>query len=132
MEFDVILKQKGSDVYVVTPVGAIDSTTYVRLDKEIEAVLDSALKAIILDLSMVNYISSMGIGVIVKTRRALAHMGSQLLLINLQPQVKKVFDIIKALPMAVMFSSVEEADAYLLKIQTDEIEKRRVAGSDYA
>jgi anti-anti-sigma regulatory factor len=36
-----------------------------------------------------------------------------LLLVNVQPQVQKVFDIVKALPSQSVFKSVAELDEYL-------------------
>lgn len=41
--------------------------------------------------------------------------------------MKKVFEIIKALPRMKVFDSIEETDAYLFKMQQDEIEKGRKA-----
>jgi hypothetical protein len=38
-------------------------------------------------------------------------------LANLQPPVQKVFDIVRALPAADIFASVEEMDAYLDAMQ---------------
>jgi sigma-B regulation protein RsbU (phosphoserine phosphatase) len=45
------------------------------------------------------------------------------MLVNPQPQVRKVFEIVKALPFETIFRNIEEADAYLSKIQRDETEK---------
>jgi hypothetical protein len=36
---------------------------------------------------------------------------------NLQPQIKKVFDIINALPSMQIFASIEELDEYLDAMQ---------------
>ena len=36
-------------------------------------------------------------------------------MVNLQPQIKKVFDIVKALPDQQIFSSLEEMDGILMK-----------------
>ena len=38
-------------------------------------------------------------------------------MVNLQPQIKKVFDIVKALPEQQIFTSIEEMDNYLKEIQ---------------
>ena len=43
---------------------------------------------------------------------------------KLQPQIKKVFAIINALPDQQIFNSVEELDEYLAKMQKQEIEER--------
>ena len=62
---------------------------------------------------------------IFRARKLLAARGGTLVLANAQPQVQKVFDIVKAVPLSEIFRSVEEADAYL-----DKIQKKIVAGSD--
>jgi hypothetical protein len=38
--------------------------------------------------------------------------------INLQPQIKKVFDILNALPSLKVFASIQELDGYLDAMQT--------------
>ncbi|MGD2270109.1 MAG: hypothetical protein PVI06_06895 [Desulfobacterales bacterium] len=43
---------------------------------------------------------------------------------NLQPQIKKVFDIINALPSMQIFASIEELDEYL-----DAIQKKATRGA---
>ncbi|MBW1768561.1 MAG: hypothetical protein JRJ65_16145 [Deltaproteobacteria bacterium] len=45
-------------------------------------------------------------------------------MINLKPQIRKVFDIINALPEITVFKNVEEADRYLDIMQKREIEKQ--------
>ena len=40
-----------------------------------------------------------------------------MLILNLKPQIKKVFEIIKALPSEKIFSTIEELDNYLAQIQ---------------
>ena len=49
-------------------------------------------------------------------------MGGQTLLIHPQPQVRKVFDIVKAVPVNEVFSSTQELDAYLDKMQRKVVE----------
>jgi anti-anti-sigma regulatory factor len=43
----------------------------------------------------------------------LKESGGKIVLLNLQPQIREVFDIIKALPCEQIFSSIEEMDEYL-------------------
>jgi len=68
------------------------------------------------------YISSSGIRVFVIARKALHGRGGKLLLINAQPQIKKVFEIINALPSLAIFKDVEELDNYLTSMQQSVIE----------
>jgi anti-anti-sigma factor len=73
-------------------------------------------------MGAVHYISSMGLGVIFKTKSFLDKQGGSLIISNLQPQVKKVMSILKALPEHI-FKNMEEVDAYITQIQRKELER---------
>jgi hypothetical protein len=47
------------------------------------------------------------------------------LVANPQPQIQKVFDMVKAVPLNEIFTSVAEADAYL-----DAMQRKVVEGDD--
>jgi anti-sigma B factor antagonist len=119
MTLTVDAYEKIDNVFVIAPVGKIDITTYAVLEKKIDDILESYPKNLTFDMHEVNYISSAGIRVILKAHKAMKQRGWKVNLLNLQPQVKKVFDIIKALPREQIFSNVEELDAYLDRIQSD-------------
>lgn len=113
--------EKDKGVFVISPIGSVDSDMYLILQKEVEAVLAKLPKVIIFDMRGVNYISSAGLGVVFKTKKFLKQNKGELYLVNLTPPVKKVFDIVNALPEQDVFASVEELDNYLDKIQSEEI-----------
>ncbi|MBU1232920.1 MAG: anti-sigma factor antagonist, partial [Proteobacteria bacterium] len=58
-------------------------------------------------------------------KKKLKALGGQLGLLNLQPQIQKVFDIIKALPSFQIFDSTAELDRYLTAIQKKVLEEKR-------
>ena len=97
--------------------GSINSDTADILDGEIARLLDHAISTLVLDFSDITYISSAGVGVIMKAKTSLTRRKGDLAMINLQPQVKKVFEIIRLLPTLNVFESVQEMDEYLGKIQ---------------
>jgi anti-anti-sigma factor len=72
---------------------------------------------VVLDLAALEYLSSAGIRSVVKARKSLEGRGASLALVNLQPPVQKVFDIVKALPSSQIFGSATELDAYLDMMQ---------------
>jgi len=123
MPLEVRLSEKGNGVVVIAPVGSVDSNTYGDLDKEAELVLAKKPKVIVLDMGGVDYMSSAGVRVVFRIKKALASTGGSLTMVNLKPQIKKVFDIINALPELNVFRSIEELDAYLDKMQKKEIDK---------
>lgn len=123
LKVTTIKKQEG--VFMVAPLGAVDSTTYTELEGKIRSVLGPSLKVLILNMAGVSYITSMGISVIFKARKDVEEKGGTFMMTDLQPQIKQVFEIIKALPTMSVFASIEEADEYLAEMQRREIEKRR-------
>ena len=97
--------------------GRLDTHTCDQLDRELAPVLSSPIQSLVFDLARLEYISSAGIRSIFKARKALASRGGQVLIANPQPQIQKVFDMVKAVPMNEIFSSNEEADRYLDAMQ---------------
>jgi len=117
MPLTVNAKERNPGVFIVSPVGSLDSNTYTILDKRLDLILEGTPRTIILDMEQLDYISSMGVRVIIKTNKSLQKTDGNLILINLQPQIKKVLEIINALPSQQIFSSTEELDYYLDRMQ---------------
>ncbi len=106
--------------FTINLAGALDTNTYMLLDDKIEnLVTEGAARIITLDMSGVTYISSMGVRSIFKAKKALARQDGAFLMVNLQPQVKKVFEIIDALPSMQIFANMQEMDAYLTRMQKE-------------
>jgi anti-anti-sigma factor len=93
--------------------GRLDTVTSPEFDEQITPVLASSLTILIFDLADLTYISSAGLRSIFRARKTIEGRGGALLLVNVQPQVQKVFDIVKALPSQAVFKSVAELDQYL-------------------
>jgi anti-anti-sigma factor len=117
MSLTVTVKEQRVGVFVIFPVGSIDSDTYSILEDRADLILESSPSEIVFDMKSVDYMSSAGIRVILKVGKVLKKNEGKIILVHLQPQVKKVFDIIKALPTMTVFTSVEELDDYLDKMQ---------------
>ena len=118
MALTVSSLEKMPRVFILSPVGSLDSNTYGVLEKKVEYLLrDGQAKHITLDMAGVSYISSMGVRVVLKTQKELKQRGGIMSMMNLQPQIKKVFEIINALPSLQVFASIEELDNYLTEMQ---------------
>jgi anti-sigma B factor antagonist len=123
MSLTVSSLEKMPRVFVLHPVGSLDSNTYLVLEKKVEYLLhEGHAKHLTFDMAGVNYISSMGVRVVLKAQKELKLRGGSLSLMNLQPQIKKVFEIINALPSMQVFSSIEELDKYLAEMQRQTIQ----------
>lgn len=105
--------------------GRLDTHTYQDLDQKLAPVLASNVQSLVLDLAGLEYISSAGVRSVFKARKALSARGGKVLVVNPQPQIQKVFDVVKAVPLSEIFSSAAEADAYL-----DAMQKKVLRGDD--
>ncbi|MGA2404531.1 MAG: STAS domain-containing protein [Syntrophobacteraceae bacterium] len=122
MPLIVTSQEKMPDIYVLYPVGSLDTNTYQVLEKKVDYLIgEGQAKVITLDMTGVHYLSSMGIRVVIKAKKQLQQRGGSLIMMNLQPQVQKVFEIIKALPSLRIFSSINELDDYLTEMQRQTI-----------
>lgn len=117
MPLKVTVENKGEGVFTVRPEGSIDANTFSTLGLEVEEIMKKSPKLIIFNMANVNYVSSAGVGVVLLAEQDLKATNGKVLMVNLQPQIRKVFDIVKALPDQQIFSSIEEMDQYLKEIQ---------------
>jgi anti-anti-sigma factor len=126
MSLDIRIDPPSNGKQTVAIGGRLDTHTFGQLDQALAPLLaDAQLASLVLDLSALEYISSAGIRSLFKARKALAARGGRVLVTNVQPQIQKVFDVVKAVPMNQVFASVAEADAYL-----DAMQRRVLQGED--
>jgi len=117
MALKVSSTQKRPGVYTISPIGSIDARTHSVLEEEVESVLSEKPNVVIFDMEFLDYINSMGVRVLLKTKKEMQKTEGKIAFINLQPQIKKVFDILNALPTMQVFASIEEMDKYLDAMQ---------------
>lgn len=117
MSLIVDIIDRGNGVYVVMPEGHMDADTAVICEEKVKPLLDIGTKVLIFDMNKLDYISSAGLGVIFTAKKFISENKGEFLMTNLKPQIKRVFDIVKALPDRAIFTSIEEADRYLAAIQ---------------
>lgn len=122
MSLDIRIHPANGNSQRVELSGRLDTHTYGEADAALMPILGSPVTSLVLDLAGLDYISSAGIRSIFRARKALAARGGKVLVANVQPQIKKVFDVVKAVPLGEIFSSVEEADAYLDAMQRKVLE----------
>jgi len=111
--------------YVVTPKGRLDTNTYLEFEKHIAPFLNAHTSVLVLDLVDLEYLSSAGLRAIFKTQKNILANNGLFLMTRMQPQIARVFEIVKALPKEQIFTSIEEVDAYLDVVQKRELDKGR-------
>ena len=125
MSFNVNIIQRLEGIYTVMPEGRLDSESYHVLEEKITPLFVSSTKVLVLDLRRLDYISSAGIRVFIHAKKALKKINAEFIMANLKPQIKKVFEIINALPDIPIFKNIEEVDDYLDIIQNKEAQKQK-------
>ena len=111
--------------YTVVPDGPVDSESHVDFRSKLNPILNDKTRGILLDLSAVNYISSAGLGVLFSIKKILIQNNGELLFCGMRPQIKKLFEIVKALPKETVFTNAAEADKYFYAIMNEEIKKQK-------
>ena len=120
MALDVDISEVGQGGRRVTLHGRLDTLTAPVLDERLAALLASgSVTTLLFDLARLEYVSSAGLRVLVKARRALESRGGGMVVANVQPPVRKVFDIVKALPSIDVFQDDAELDAFLERMRRD-------------
>jgi anti-sigma B factor antagonist len=111
MSLNVKVQEREPGVFLVELVGEINTETSAEMEKRVRPFLAQA-KAFIFELKDLSYISSMGLSAVFRLKQAIEELKGTLVLVHPQPQVQKVFDVVKVFPEAMM-ASLEEADEYL-------------------
>ena len=109
-------------VFTLSLVGSLDSNTYQVLEGRVDNLIrEGEAKSINFDMAGVDYISSMGVRVIYKTLKDLRKREGHVTMMNLRPEIERVFRIVNALPSLQIFSSIQELDDYLAEMQRQTI-----------
>ncbi|GEM_PF-2239095 len=103
--------------------GSLDTETSQQLKDKAIIQLKKELKTVVLDLKSLDYISSMGISVILEMREMIESIGCNFMMANVPAHIDHVFKTVNALPDVIMFENIKEADDYFLAIQKQIKEK---------
>jgi anti-anti-sigma factor len=109
MEFS---SQRLVDVFLAAPVGQIDHPNAERLTQALAPILDASIQgrnALVLDFAGVDYISSMGLRVLLMAAKQLRAQNARIAVAALQPVVKEIFDIARFNHVLEVFPTVRVA-----------------------
>ena len=101
-----------ANVVVAVPVGQIDHANAQVLQRALEPILNdppAGTNALVLDFSHVEYISSMGLRVLMMAAKQLRARSSRIAVAALRPVVKEIFDIARFGHVTEVFPSVRAA-----------------------
>jgi len=117
MSLEIVITSEANRGKRISIAGSLDSNTAQELQQSVDAEINDSVTTVIFDFKGLNFLSSAGLRVIFKTKKTMDSNGGKFLLVNLQPQIKKVFEIIKALDGMNVFKDQDEMDNYLAAMQ---------------
>lgn len=110
MEFSA---RRFADVVIAAPVGAIDHSNAMQLEQAMGPIVNEAAAAktpIVLDFAGVDYISSMGLRVLMAASKQMRAAGNAAIAVaGLQPAVDEIFGIARFKFVLQIFPSVRDA-----------------------
>ena len=96
-------------VAVMLPEGFVNAHTVRQFESAIESLIESGRFTIILDCQGLNYISSAGLGAIMGLIEPIRENGGDIVLCELQPNVRSIFETLGFTELYRVFASREEA-----------------------
>jgi len=126
MGLELSKKEIRKGAFQITLTGTLDTQTYDQFEKAASEILPRAI-AIIVDLSGLTYVSSMGLRALARIRKSMKENNNSFILVNPQPHVKLVFDVTNIFSDSLL-ASLDQADelldSFLDKVQKGEIKPR--------
>jgi len=106
--------------------GSIDTANASQVRRRLLKVVEAGFRQLILGIRQLEYISSMGIGVILSLNRLLTDQGGTLMLLDPHPKVESVLHLMKLDTMFSCSDSIGEAVAKILGSPTQPVFPRRI------
>ncbi len=117
MGLEISVLKTNANVNKVRLSGSIDNDTFRELESSLNEVIATTSKAVVVDMADVEMVTSAGIGVLTSALKLAQKRNLEFAMVELQPQVKKVFEIMRLMPILNVFESQLELDDYLKRIQ---------------
>jgi anti-anti-sigma factor len=89
----IINKTEEGNIIVLSLNGRLDTMHFPLVDKELSSLLESGKKEIVLDCKDMDYISSSGLRILLKTLKQADAVKGRFTICNLQPQIIQIFKI---------------------------------------
>jgi anti-anti-sigma factor len=109
----VTASEEGAGLFVIHPVGSINTNTYPILKKEMEWIFESGPEIILFDMKQVNFVNLRGLRVILKTIIKMNQRSGKVYLTNLQPEIKEMFEVMNGALPEWFFGSRKQLEIYL-------------------
>jgi stage II sporulation protein AA (anti-sigma F factor antagonist) len=101
--------EKSGSALIFQPEGLVNSANAAAFEADLMAQVEKGEHRIVLDLGRLDYISSAGLRVVLLLAKKLKQLGGALILCDIQPNVREVFEISGFLTILKVCASREEA-----------------------
>ncbi len=126
MPLKISPREKRPTCFEIMLEGRLDTDTSPQLETLLNHLFQNPVRGLQFNMAGVDYVSSAGIRVVLLAMKKTKVGGGTFMMTELQPPVKKVFDIAQILRRENVFTSIAEADAYFDAMQ----EKERAKETD--
>jgi anti-sigma B factor antagonist len=112
MALTIAITNQGPAACRVALRGRLDTLTTPQLEGALAPMLDSpAVTSLVFQVEDLEYVSSAGVRCVIHAHRAMGARGGQVAVVGPEPAVRRVFEIVKALPPERIFASEAEFTA---------------------
>ncbi|RME75226.1 MAG: STAS domain-containing protein [Planctomycetota bacterium] len=129
IQFEKVDLGTGAHALIGMVEGAVDTQTVRDVEKLVMGKFEEGNPYILLDFANVKYINSTGMGTMVKLGDLIREKGGDLCLINVNPKVKELFNMLGLLAVIKTYDSKDEGLSYLtgLSIESSDAEPEHAA-----
>jgi len=114
------VKEKKRNVFSFALSGSIDTDTHKQVEETIKKAIGENTKALFLEMGGVDSVSGIGIRAILMIKQAPEAKNVTFAMVDFQPRIKKIFDVMKLLPIFEIFDNMPDADKYIDQIIEEE------------
>ena len=104
-----ISEDKKADAVILALSGKLDATTAKTFEDKILGVINSGAQRLVVDLSLLEYVSSSGLRVFLLAAKRLQGTDGKIVLCALQDQIRQVFDLAGFSSILPIYGSRDEA-----------------------
>ncbi len=109
MDLKIDIRPKADDITLVVLKGEIGTETVNQFKERIDQLVNEGKMRLVMDFAEVNYLNSMGLGVVAATLKKVKKGKGDLKLIKLSPAVQELFELTRLTKVFEIFDSEEEA-----------------------
>ena len=107
----------GQSEVTLALIGNLDNSTVAGFEAKLSPTLEARPAQLIFDLASLKFLTSAGVRLFFMAMKQQKQHSAQVSFVNLQPQIKEVFNIMGSMPDVRIFRDQAELDAYLLARQ---------------